>query len=71
MKDYVQIPKKFIDKTKNYFEKMRDFVLDKDDAERLAYWITKIFKGSMGGRDKNKTAERSKKAFSLPLAGRL
>ncbi len=43
MKDYVQIPKKLIEKTGNYFEKLREALFDEDDTKKIAYWITRGF----------------------------
>ena len=41
MKDYVKIPKKFIEKTSGYFEKLRKLLFDEGDTKKIALWITK------------------------------
>ena len=43
MKDHVQIPKKLIEKTSGYFEKMRATLFDEGDTEKIAVWIKRGF----------------------------
>ena len=46
---------------------MRDFVLDKEDAERLAYWITKMFKGIVPTFFALIISQKSMPLFTYPL----
>ena len=43
MKDYAQIPKKALEKTSSYIEKLKKLLFDEGDTKKIAFWITKGF----------------------------
>ncbi len=43
MKDYVELPKKFLQKANDYIEKIRNALFDEADAKKIALWISYIF----------------------------
>ena len=67
MKDYVQLPKKFIEKTNGYFEKLRKSLFDEEDTKKIAIWISRGFAAIAPTVFSMLFAQKSLPLFTYPL----